>query len=266
MDDVTSAGLAAPAISQLPDYRSTRNGRATNRERPMAAPKFIAYYRVSTARQGKSGLGLDAQREAVERHVKAHTGGRILGEYREIETGKNNDRPELRKAIEHARLTNSRLLIAKLDRLARNVAFISNLMESSIDFEACDFPQANRLTIHVLAAVAEHEARMISERTKAALAVARKRLAKEGKRLGNPNGAAPLRKARKGNKAAVTTLKADADQRAADLRSVIEDIERSGITTHKGIAEELNARDIETPRGGEWYATSVKRLKERLAK
>src|SRR4051812_8938522 len=119
--------------------------------------KFIAYYRVSTDRQGKSGLGLEAQQEAVRSYLN---GGnwQLVAELVEIESGKRSDRPKLQEALKLCRLHGATLIIAKLDRLARNVAFVSNLMESGVDFVAVDFPQANRLTVHILAAVAEHEA------------------------------------------------------------------------------------------------------------
>ena len=127
--------------------------------------KLIAYYRVSTKAQGDSGLGLEGQTAAVEAYA-AREGAEILRAYQEVETGKRADRPELLKAIAHAKRSRATLVIAKLDRLARNVAFLANLMESGVDFVACDQPQANRLTIHILAAVAENEAVMISQRTK----------------------------------------------------------------------------------------------------
>ena len=136
--------------------------------------KLIAYYRVSTKQQGQSGLGLDAQRVAVEAYAKA-AGVKIQGEYTEVESGKRADRPKLAAAIANARRSKAKLVIAKLDRLARNVAFLSALMDSGCDFLACDNPNANRLTIHILAAVAEDEARRISERTKVALATAKAR-------------------------------------------------------------------------------------------
>jgi DNA invertase Pin-like site-specific DNA recombinase len=130
---------------------------------------FVAYFRVSTDKQGASGLGLEAQREAVARHV-AGAGGAIVAEFQEIESGKRNDRPQIAAALGMCRVRRATLIIAKLDRLARNVAFISSLMESGVDFVAVDNPFATRLTIHILAAVAEHEREMISQRTKAALA------------------------------------------------------------------------------------------------
>jgi hypothetical protein len=134
------------------------------------APRYIAYYRVSTARQGKSGLGLDAQKQAVSLHTK---GAKLISEVVEIESGRRSDRPRLTEALAACRVHKATLVIAKLDRLARNVAFVSGLMEAGVEFEACDFPAANRLTIHILAAVAEHEARMISQRTRDALAAAK---------------------------------------------------------------------------------------------
>jgi DNA invertase Pin-like site-specific DNA recombinase len=142
---------------------------------------FVAYYRVSTDKQGKSGLGLDAQRQAVTYFVNGR--GEIRAEFTEIESGRKNDRPQLLEALATCRRLKATLVIARLDRLARNVAFISNLMESRVDFVAVDMPEANRLTIHILAAVAEHEREMISKRTKAALQVAKMR----GIRLGNPD-------------------------------------------------------------------------------
>src|ERR1700683_5698599 len=134
--------------------------------------RYIAYYRVSTARQGKSGLGLEAQKQAVQAHLN---GEKPLSEFTEVESGRRSDRPQLAAALAACRVHRAVLVIAKLDRLARNVAFVSSLMEAGVEFEACDFPQANRLTIHILAAVAEHETRMISDRTRAALSAAKSR-------------------------------------------------------------------------------------------
>src|SRR5579859_1791368 len=152
----------------------------------MANGRFVAYYRVSTEKQGASGLGLEAQREAVMRHLN---GGQweLIGTFTEVESGKRNDRPELAAALELCQATGATLVIAKLDRLARNVAFVSNLMETGVEFVAADFPQANRLTVHILAAVAEHEREMISQRTKMALKAAATRRAESGlSKLGNP--------------------------------------------------------------------------------
>src|SRR5215472_8539959 len=152
----------------------------------MARGKYIAYYRVSTERQGKSGLGLDAQRTAVIDYLNGG-GWKLLGEFTEVETGKGRNalarRPQLKAAIEVCRKQKATLLIAKLDRLARNVHFISGLMESGVEFVAVDMPMANRLTVHILAAVAEHEREMISARTKAALQAAKAK----GTKLGAPD-------------------------------------------------------------------------------
>ena len=136
-------------------------------------PRFVAYFRVSTDKQGVSGLGLEAQREAVSRHV-AIAQGVIVAEFQEIESGKRNDRPQIAAALAACRLRHATLVIAKLDRLARNVFFISSLQESGVDFVACDNPHATKLTIQVLAAVAEHEREAIAERTKAALAAVKR--------------------------------------------------------------------------------------------
>src|SRR3954469_11857326 len=154
--------------------------------------KFVAYYRVSTEKQGRSGLGLEAQQEAVRSYLNGG-GWHLMAEVVEVESGKKNDRPRLAEALRLCRLHGAILIIAKLDRLARNVAFISNLMESGVEFTAVDFPQANRLTVHILAAVAEHEREMISRRTKDALAAAKAR----GTKLGGNQGKIHLT-ARKG--------------------------------------------------------------------
>jgi DNA invertase Pin-like site-specific DNA recombinase len=149
------------------------------------------------------------------------------------------------------------LVIAKLDRLARNVAFISQLMDGDVDFVACDFPQANRLTVHILAAVAEHERQMISDRTKAALAAAKAR----GKRLGNDGG--NLANRRKGASRGAAARKAKADQRAADVMPVISELRGAGIGSLRKLAEALNERSIPAARGGSWSAAQVLRVIQR---
>jgi DNA invertase Pin-like site-specific DNA recombinase len=222
----------------------------------MARGKFVGYLRVSTEKQGLSGLGIEAQRKAIDDYLN---GGKweLLAEYVEIESGKRSDRPELAKALAHSKATGATLVIAKLDRLSRNVAFISNLMESGVDFVAADMPMANRLTVHVLAAVAEHEREMIAQRTTAALAAAKVR----GVKLGNPNGARALRGL--GNAHAVTAVKARADAHVNRVLPVIEAIRCGGTRGLHGIAEELNRQGILTARGGRWYATTVKNLLDR---
>jgi DNA invertase Pin-like site-specific DNA recombinase len=219
--------------------------------------KFVAYYRVSTQRQGRSGLGLEAQQTAVKDFLN---GGnwRLVAEVTEVESGKRKDRPKLAEALKLCRLHGATLIIAKLDRLARNVAFTSNLMDSGVDFQAVDFPQANRLTIHILAAVAEHEARVISERTKAALAAAKRR----GVTLGGYRGTTITRAMRKAATAAVAKR---VDARAADLAPTIAELQAAGATSLRDIAAGLNERGIPTARGGLWTATQVMRVMERTS-
>lgn len=226
----------------------------------MANGKFVSYLRVSTEKQGQSGLGVEGQRGDVERYLN---GGRwtLVAEYVETESGKRSDRPKLRAAMNHAKAVGATLVIAKLDRLARNLHFVTGLMESGVDFIAADNPHANRLTIHILAAVAEDEARRISERTKAALAAAKAR----GVKLGNPNGARALRGKQVGNKQAVAVVKANAARRADSLNSIVGDLRSKGVTSVRAIATELNAQGIMTPRGGQWHSTSVHRLLTRLS-
>jgi DNA invertase Pin-like site-specific DNA recombinase len=216
--------------------------------------KFVAYYRVSTEKQGRSGLCLEAQQEAVRSYLN---GGdwQLMAEVVEVESGKKNDRPRLAEAPRLCRLHGAILVIAKLDRLARNVAFISNLMESGVEFTAVDFPQANRLTVHILAAVAEHEREMISRRTKDALAAAKAR----GKKLGGNRGKIHL-VAKKGALASAVVRSIKAKRRAADIGPIIADIQASGATSLRQIAAGLNARGIRTPRGGEWSAVQVNRV------
>jgi DNA invertase Pin-like site-specific DNA recombinase len=214
---------------------------------------FVAYFRVSTQKQGQSGLGLDAQQAAVEAFARAH-GGTIVEAYVEVESGKRSDRPELVRALEAARKARATLLIAKLDRLARNVLFIATLMDAGVDFVACDQPFASRLTLHILAAVAEDEARRTSERTKAALQVAKVRLAKEGKRLGSPIAAQTAAMARAARSAKATRAN-------ATTRAVVREIQASGVATLSGIAKALEARGVRTPAGrSTWQAVQVSRL------
>jgi DNA invertase Pin-like site-specific DNA recombinase len=221
--------------------------------------RFIAYYRVSTKRQGLSGLGLDAQRESVAAYL-AGVRGKLVEEFTEVEHGtrKGNHRPQLAAALAQCRVHGATLIIAKLDRLARNVAFVSNLMEANVDFTACDFPQANRLTIHILAAVAEHEAEMISTRTKLALAAAKRK--GEVKLGGDRGNCAQI--ARKGNRASAKIRTEAAQRRAADLLPVIETIKAEGAQSLRQIAQGLNQRGILTARGGEWSAAQVLRIME----
>jgi DNA invertase Pin-like site-specific DNA recombinase len=185
--------------------------------------RYIAYFRVSTDRQGKSGLGLEAQQQAVS--VFLHGRGELIAAFTEIESGRRNDRPQLATALDACRRHKAALIIAKLDRLARNVYFISGLMESGVEFIAVDMPEANRLTIHILAAVAEHEREMISQRTKAALQAAKTR----GTKLGSPqpqNGAAIRSQ----------VLQKKADRFAVNVLPVIRELQAQGITSYKTLA------------------------------
>ena len=209
---------------------------------------FIAYYRVSTERQGESGLGLEAQREAVTRFLASAS---LLAEFTEIESGKRHtNRPELLKAIEVCRRQKATLVIAKLDRLARNVHFISGLMETGVEFVAADMPQANRLTIHILAAFAEHEREAISQRTKGALAAAKKR----GTKLGNPRWTESIAQARE--------IK-DPIPPAPQLIQMMQRHRSDGFT-FRAIAAQLNGLGLRTPRGSQWYAGTVRKAMRRV--
>lgn len=214
----------------------------------MNARDYVAYYRVSTERQGRSGLGLEAQRAAVDHHL-AGNGGTMLAEFVEVETGKRSDRPQLAAAIQACRRRKATLIIAKLDRLARNVAFVASLMETGVPFVAADMPNADRFMLHVYAAMAEEEARRVSQRTKAALAAAKAR----GAVLG-VNGRVLAERSR-----------ADADEFAARMAPILDRLRTDGNTTVRDIAEALNAEGIAGPRGGRWFPASVHRLCRRLA-
>ena len=207
--------------------------------------KFIAYYRVSTEHQGANGNGMAAQRKAVEDYLN---GGRwkLVGEYTEVESGKRNDRPELEKALLACRKHKAKLVIAKLDRLSRNVHFISGLMERKVDFVACDMPSANAFMINVYAAVAQEERRMISDRTKAGLRAAMAR----GVVLGGP---------------ALSAINSARQEAAAGRANAIAPVfaELAGLSAH-AIAAELNARQIATPTGAAWSAQTVIRVRRRL--
>jgi len=194
-------------------------------------------------------------------------GGRwtLLKEYTEVESGRDNERPQLAKALHMAKVTGACLVIAKLDRLSRNAAFLLALRDSGVKFVCADVPEANDLTIGVLALVAQHERQRISARTKAALAEAKKR----GTKLGNPHGARALYRPgvnRRARAAARVALSEKAERFAVDLKPIIEEIEEAGITSNRGIAQELTRREIRTPRGGiTWTDTGVSRVRERLA-
>lgn len=211
---------------------------------------FVAYYRVSTKRQGESGLGLEAQKAAVARHVKS-TGGNLVAEFKEVESGKKNDRPEIEKAIAIARKTKSILLVAKLDRLSRDPVFLFKLQESKLEFVCCDMPQADKFTVGIMIVMAQKERDDISRRTKAALAALKAR----GVKLGNPRIAEATKASLK------SRSKSDKRRKDATRMFILREIVLKGrVYTHAGIAECLNARGVATARGGQWHTTTVRRL------
>jgi DNA invertase Pin-like site-specific DNA recombinase len=224
------------------------------------AGTIIGYLRVSTKGQGESGLGIEAQRAAVESYAKS-IGAALVMAYVEVESGKRSDRPELAKALAHARRSKATLVVAKLDRLARNVAFLSALMESKVPFVACDNPHANRLTLHILAAVAEAEALAISQRTKAALAAYRARGGKLGAEL--PQCRNLTKQARlKGAQRAAEAKRKAADEAYADLCPMVAELRAGGLAL-QAIADKLNADGHTTRRGKRWNAVQVSRVLER---
>lgn len=215
----------------------------------MVEGKFVAYFRVSTQKQGMNGLGMDAQKETVRQFLC--NGGELVGEFVEVETGTGANalakRPQLAAALALCKKTGARLLIAKLDRLARNVHFVSGLMESKVKFVACDMPEANDLTIHVMAAFAEHEAKRISQRTKEGLAAAKAR----GVVLG-ASGAGNLRRN-------LLSRKCEADRNADKLRPVMLGFLAQGLT-QRAMVEALNKSGLTAPRGGLWSLVQVQRV------
>lgn len=216
--------------------------------------KFVAYYRCSTKRQGQSGLGLEAQREAVRRFVGPAV---LLAEFEEVESGKRDDRPALEAALRECRLRGATLLIAKLDRLSRSVSFLSRLMDGETDFRACDMPEANRFMLHVMAAMAEHEREMISARTRAALEAAKAR----GVKLGGRRGAHRIEDHSAGGRARSAEVRtARAASLARDRAEVVQALQAQGVTSLHGLARELNGRNISAPRGGTWSAGQVRRV------
>ena len=236
--------------------------------------KATSYLRVSTAGQGRSGLGIEAQRIAVDAFV-AQRGWNLAQEFVEVESGKRSDRPELAKALHQAKMTGATLVIAKLDRLSRNAAFLLTLRDSGVRFLAADIPDANDLTIGVLAVIAQAERDAISKRTRDALQAIKGRLAKAGHhtsvrsgrtigRLGNPNGAAVLKKSPDANKAATAQLVSKADQRATDLKPILEALHAEGAQSYPQLAARLNAQGVLTARGGAWYPATVRNVLQRL--
>jgi DNA invertase Pin-like site-specific DNA recombinase len=214
-------------------------------------PKFVSYYRVSTHKQGRSGLGLEAQKSTVETYLKAH-GGIELASFTEVESGKNAvDRPQLHAALTRCKQTRATLLVAKLDRLSRDAAFLLNMRNSEVKFQALDIPEANTLTLGIMAVLAQHEREIISKRTKEALAARRAR----GLPLGTPRDMKPY--AKRASKLAGIANATKARDRAQEIAPAIEVAQSEGHTSLRQIAAYLNSLQITTPRGKNWTATAV---------
>jgi DNA invertase Pin-like site-specific DNA recombinase len=229
-------------------YKVTASGIMSN--------KTFFYIRVSTTQQGRSGLGIEAQRLALQHFAEAE-GIEVLGEYVEVETGKGTDalerRPQLKAALGSARKHRCRIAVAKLDRLSRDVHFISGLMDHKVPFWVAELgPDVDPFVLHLFAALAEKERALISTRTRQALAAAKAR----GIALGSPK----LHVARQ---SAVASIKAEADRHAANVLPIIREAQKAGATSLRQIAEALNARGVTTARGGQWHATSVSNILER---
>lgn len=211
---------------------------------------YVAYTRVSTQAQGRSGLGLDAQQAAIQRHL--HSGDRLLETFIEVESGTKAARPQLSAAVAECAATGATLLVAKLDRLARDAHFLLGLQKAGVEFLACDMPSANRLTVGIMALVAEEEARAISARTKAALAAAKAR----GVKLGGDRGVRPAPERAAAARGALT---AEAERRAGLILPAVARLRAQGARTLTDLADGLNRMGRRGPRGGRWTATAVRR-------
>ncbi len=219
----------------------------------MNQQRYVAYFRVSTQKQGNSGLGLDAQRRAVCEFLQQF-GGELVADFTEVESGKRTDRPEFTKAADYAELSNSILLVAKLDRLSRDLHFVTSLQKRGIRFKLCDLPEIDQLTIHILAAMAEHEARMISVRTRVAMQQAKER----GTVLGNPQLA--VQRNRDVSAANQSRMSAQKEWQGKILK-VIEHLEAEGLGTCKALADSLNERGLKTYRGASFSVATISRLR-----
>jgi DNA invertase Pin-like site-specific DNA recombinase len=245
------------------DVNMTKRQQREAYQRERAAQKrVVAYYRVSTAKQGESGLGLEAQAASVAAYITS-TGSTLVADYTETESGRHNDRAQLALAMAHAKRTKATLVIAKIDRLARNVAFIANLMESGVDFVACDMPSANKMTVHIMAAVAEGEALMISQRTKAGLAALKARGNYSNKlgrvvQIGNPDHLTDAHR-RKGSAIGKAVRQRNKAEAYAHLIPLVHQWRAEGLSLG-AIAKRLNERNEETRRGCSWNPAQVRRV------
>ena len=213
---------------------------------------FVSYLRVSTQRQGDTGYGLDSQRKTIQEFIGST--GKVIGEFVEVESGKLANRPELKKAVRDCKLKGAVLIVAKLDRLSRNQRFLLELQESGIQIRFCDYPSADKMVIGIMAAVAEGEARMISERTKKALQAAKAR----GVKLGTDN--LTREGTIKGAENSVMARQERAKTRALEIVPIIQEIKEEGVSTLTGIANALNKMGIGSPRGGKFYPQTVKNV------
>ena len=226
--------------------------------------KIVSYLRVSTVRQGESGLGLEAQRAAVNAYA-ARVGGRVIAEFEEVESGADNDRPKLAAAIACAKTRRARVVIADLTRLSRDASYLFGLRDAPVDIEAADgTTKADLIGWGFRAIQGQYERERIAERTRRALAAKRVELAAKGQRLGNPNGAAALRRAGKGNVASNAAQRARADAFALGLADDLKAAEAEGVSTLTGLAQWLTEQGIASPRGGEWGLSSVAALRQRV--
>jgi DNA invertase Pin-like site-specific DNA recombinase len=223
---------------------------------------IVGYQRVSTKGQGESGLGIEAQESAIQAYAQ-QAGAKVVAMYTEVESGKLANRPELLKALAHARRSKATLVVAKLDRLARNVNFLSALMDSKVAFVACDNPHANRLTLHILAAVAEAEAKAIGERTKAALAAYKARGGKLGAELPQCRNLTADARA-KGIRKAAESSRQKATEAYCDLLPTVKAMREEGLSL-RAIAERLNTDGHTTRRGKPWNPVQVARVLCRAA-
>ena len=209
--------------------------------------KFVGYFRVSSQKQGKSGLGLEAQKAAVNAYIGDH---QLVAEFTEVETGRNNERPILKEAIAVSKKNKATLIIAKLDRLSRNLAFIANLLDGNIDFIVADMPTANKMTLQMMAVIAEFEAKQISERTRLALKAAKAR----GVILGNK------RNFEEAQKVGQRVMMMQAADHAAKVLPVIKELARNDASSLHRIADALNSRGIQTRRNAVWTGTAVRSI------